>query len=130
MAHGLFNKIAKATKASREEIQNACDNIRSLNPRPCAKYSKRETASHITPDIIINIKNGSVDIIDLSAGRPSVHLNDFYIDMLKSSSDPEVVSYLKEKAAQAQKLINDINSRASTILNCAGIIAAKQKNFF
>ena len=108
MAHGLFNKIAKATKASREEIQNACDNIRSLNPRPCAKYSKRETASHITPDIIINIKNGSVDIIDLSAGRPSVHLNDFYIDMLKSSSDPEVVSYLKEKAAQAQKLINDL----------------------
>ena len=130
MAHGLFNKIAKATKASREEIQNACDNIRSLNPRPCAKYSKRETASHITPDIIINIKNGSVDIIDLSAGRPSVHLNDFYIDMLKSSSDPEVVSYLKEKAAQAQKLINDINSRASTILKCAGNIAAKQKNFF
>ena len=130
MAQGLFNKIAKATKASREEIQDACDTIRSLNPRPCAGYSKRESASHITPDVIINVKNGAIDIIDLSAGRPTVYLNEFYYNMLKSSTDPEVVSYLKEKVAQVQKLINDINSRTSTILKCAEAIAAKQQKFF
>ena len=41
-----------------------------------------------------------------------------------------MTAYLKEKLSQAQKLINDIESRTSTMIRCVERITEKQRPFF
>ncbi len=130
MARGLFNKISKATGASRASLQMACDEIRSMDPRPCASFSRHESATRVSPDVIVDVEDGVFKIIDLTNGRPELHLNSYYCQMLESSTAPEVTAYLKEKLTQAQKLINDIESRTSAMIRCVKCITEKQRPFF
>ena len=130
MANGNFNKISKNTGASREDILEACEVIRALDPRPCAAFGRYESAIHMTPDVIIDTENDRLKVIDLKNTGPAVCLNTFYCQMLETSSDPALTDYLNKKISAAMKLISDIENRQSSIVSCAKSIAERQQKFF
>ena len=55
VAKNHLPNIAKKLQVSLEEVQRACEEIRSLNPKPGSSFSDREQLRYISPDAIEHI---------------------------------------------------------------------------
>jgi AraC-like DNA-binding protein len=58
IARDHYHRISKATGASREEIQQACRQIRNLDPRPIACFAPRAAPGYIMPDLLVTEEDG------------------------------------------------------------------------
>lgn len=130
MAKNHYHQIARATGASREEIQHACRLIRSLDPKPGAAFAPREVSSYVNPDLIVWEENGTLDVAFLERNSPMIHISPYYRDLLHSSEDTQVKTYLHEKLRQADWVIQNIEQRKNTVLRCARCIVQRQEAFF
>ena len=130
MAKNHYHQIARATGASREEIQHACRLIRSLDPKPGAAFAPREVSSYVNPDLIVWEENGTLDVAFLERNSPMIHISPYYRDLLHSSKDTQVKTYLHEKLRQADWVIQNIEQRKNTVLRCARCIVQRQEAFF
>ena len=57
-------------------------------------------------------------------------LNDYYVKMMESSSDPELSEYFKAKRNRVQFILNSIQQRRQTILAISKVILKQQQAFF
>lgn len=122
--------IAKQLHVSVEEIQEACQQIRSLNPKPGNAFSDREQLRYITPDIFVVKLEKSFEILVNEYQYPKFSINDYYQHMLKENTDAEVQKYLSQKIQQAQWVQNCISQRSSTLSRVTHVIVEKQQDFF
>lgn len=122
--------IAKQLHVSVEEIQEACQQIRSLNPKPGNAFSDREQLRYITPDIFVVKLEKSFEILVNEYQYPKFSINDYYQHMLKENNDAEVQKYLSQKIQQAQWVQNCISQRSSTLSRVTHVIVEKQQDFF
>lgn len=130
MAQNHYSRIAKKTGASREEIQEACRQIRALNPKPGAQFAPREAPGYIIPDLLVTEENGRLTVTLGDDFLPVLKVSAYYQKLMRDTSEPEVKEYLEEKVRQAVTMVKSIEQRKSTLLNCAQIIVAKQEAFF
>lgn len=130
MAQGHYHLISKKTGYSRKDIQNACNLIKTLNPKPGTAFCVPETPDFIYPDIVVRNISGNIEISipgDLSKG---IAINTYYQQLLKKTDDPEVAAYLRQKIGEARNLIDAIRNRTNTLYRCVQIIAEIQKDYF
>lgn len=59
-----------------------------------------------------------------------ITINQTYLRLLRSTQDPEVQHYLREKYAQAEQAVRNLQNRSSTMLRCAQVIARIQDRYF
>lgn len=130
MAQKRFGAIAQLTGASRHDVQQACEEICTLNPRPGTAYAPREAPGYIIPDLLVTEENGCLTVTPGDDFLPALKVSAYYENLMRSSDDPEVRNYLAKKVHQAQWLITNIEQRKNTMLNCARIIVNRQENFF
>ena len=130
MAQKSYEKIAQLTTTSKGEVQQACEEIRVLNPRPGSAYAPREAPGYIIPDLLVTEENGCLTVTPGDDFLPILKVSSYYEDLLRTSDDPEVRDYLFKKVRQAQWLITSIEQRKSTMLNCAKVIVRRQEAFF
>lgn len=130
IAHNHYNHISKATGASREEIQVACKQIRSLNPRPGAIFAPREAPSYVIPDLMITEQNGELMVTPGDHFLPVLKISSYYQKLMTKTDERDVQEYLTDKIYQASCLIKSIEQRRDTLLSCALIIVSKQEQFF
>lgn len=127
LSKGHYLKIARLVGANSAEVQTACTQIRSLNPRPGSIYENNDITEFISPDLFVE-DNGEVS---LNANRiPKICISNYYRNLLKESDDPEVLTYLNEKFRQADSLVSNIQLRNSAILRCSKAIVQWQQSFF
>lgn len=130
MSRDRYHSIAQATGASRTQIQQACDLIRALNPRPGAEFAEKEYLSYIVPDVAV-VKNGDrFEVVSLSTSSPTLKYSNYYSQLWKETSDEQVKDYLNGKLRQAQWVIQSIDQRKTTLLRCVEYIVACQEEFF
>ena len=68
---------------------------------------------------------------DLGVSQEAVRqLSGYYCDLQQRSTDPEVKQYLTDKIKQAQFVIQAVEQRRSTLLDCARAIVRRQEAFF
>lgn len=125
-----LSSIAKQMHVSIKEIQKACEQIRTLNPKPGNAFSDRQQLRYITPDIFIVKLEKSFEILVNEYQYPKFSINDYYQHMLKENSDAEVQKYLSQKIQQAQWVQNCISQRSSTLSRVTHVIVEKQQDFF
>lgn len=130
MAKHHYNQIARATGASRAEIQEACRLIRSLDPRPGGAFAVREDPGYITPDLLVTEESGELVVLLADRGGPELKVSSYYRDLLHSSGEEQVRSYLADKLRQADWVVKNIEQRRSTVLRCARCIVDRQEDFF
>ena len=130
IAQAHYHRISKVTGASREEIQQACKQIRELDPRPGSWFAAREAPGYIVPDLLVTEENGELIITSGDDFLPTLRISSYYQKLMKETDEREVQDYLTDKVRQAGWIIKSIEQRRSTLLSCAQVIVARQEQFF
>ena len=125
-----YGLIARALNTSQEEVREACDLIRSLNPRPGTGFASREHLVYITPDVIVVNFPDHFELLTNDYFFPTLNLSAYYSNLLKQSDDPEVKDYLAGKVRQAKWVVRSIDQRRTTLSACAQCILELQEAFF
>lgn len=126
---GKVSSVSRALNLSTADVRKCIARIRSLNPKPLSGFLPGNE-QYIIPDIIFT-KDKETWSISLNDGwTTNYHLNDYYFKMLKTTSDPELLSYFEEKLAHIQFIFSCIEQRRKTILSIAEEILKNQEDFF
>lgn len=130
VARDRYAQISKATGATRQEIQEACRQIRALDPRPGGPYAPREAPGYIVPDLMVTELDGQLVVTPGDEFLPVLKVSSYYQTLMKDTEEREVREYLTDKVRQASWMVKSIEQRKSTLMSCARIIVARQEPFF
>lgn len=131
IAHNRLSKIAKELDIDEKKVQEICDYIKTLEPKPGRLYEDGSAdVKYIIPDAIIEYIDGEYVIILNDVTAPRLNINKFYREMLRKEMDIEASEFLKEKLSSAMWLIRSIEQRRMTIYNVVKSILKHQREFF
>ncbi|HWE86412.1 MAG TPA: RNA polymerase sigma-54 factor [Terracidiphilus sp.] len=121
--------LAKAVRASPDEVHAAVEFIRTLDPRPGRLYNREQTRL-IEPDVVF-VKRGGEWVVSMNEeDLPSLRLSRRYRQMLMNqNTEREVKEYVKERFRSAMQLMRNIAQRKSTILRTCEVIVRRQQDF-
>ena len=122
--------MARELDSTQEEVREACELIRSLNPRPGTGFASREHLTYITPDVIVVSFPDHFELLTNDYFFPTLNISGYYSRLLKESEDQEVKDYLSGKVRQAKWVVRSIDQRRSTLMTCASCILELQEAFF
>ena len=130
VAKNHVSQIAKKLSVSVDEVTDACDLIRTLNPKPGNSFSSREQLRYISPDVVIVKLTDQFEILINEYQYPQFTISDYYQKMLQETTDEEARKYLQDKIQQAQWVSNCIGQRSSTLSRIMHTLVEKQYDFF
>jgi RNA polymerase sigma-54 factor len=124
-----YQAIAKRLAVSMDEVAEALDVIRRLDPKPGRRVSEDEP-QYITPDIYVYKVDGEFVIVLNEDGLPKLKVNNFYKDSLGIGGSAEAKEYVQSKLRSAVWLIRSIHQRQRTIYKVTESIVNFQRDFF
>lgn len=131
VALNRLSTISKALRASVDKVQEAVDDIKSLDPKPGRAFASEDETRYITPDVYVEKEENRYRILLSESRLPKLGISSFYSELLENKSeDKEVNAYLNDKVRSASWLINCIEQRNTTIYNVAAAIVKYQEEFF
>ena len=119
--------LARALGESPLRVQQVCDRIRRLDPRPGWRFSATRTA-YVVPDVVVKKVRGEWRVQLNPAVIPRVRLNQVYAELFKrhrSAGHGDMAGHLQE----ARWTVKNVAQRFSTILEVAEAIVKRQKHF-
>jgi RNA polymerase sigma-54 factor len=124
-----FPEIARALGIYVDEVQDAAENIAKLEPRPGRAFSP-ENQQYVLPEVFVQKINGEYTVTTNNEHIPHLRISNIYKDLLaQAESSPEVREYIRDKIRAGKFLIKSIHQRQQTILNIAGEIVKRQREF-
>jgi RNA polymerase sigma-54 factor len=129
LAAGRSDKIAKALGVTRARLNQALAIIRALNPKPGNGFMSEDETVYIRPDVYV-IQNGDeLEVVSADTYVSSLRLDPYYC-ALADTEDEALCQYLREKLREAKWVCKCVRQRGETMLECARMIAKRQKAFF
>ena len=128
IAVGNIKAITQSLGITAERLIRIIEVIRTLDPKPCSRFADNLPVQYMDPDVYADMVDGDV-IVYLAGSQPHLCLSSYYSSLVKSSEDPAVIEYLKERIDSASRFIQNIEQRNRTILNVTKAIMLHQKQF-
>jgi RNA polymerase sigma-54 factor len=135
-----YTKLEKNLFISRSELKDAIDEILKLNPRPASAFnsSKQGQVKYVVPDYFILNRGGELELILNNKNAPDLHINDHYLNVLKSykenknstKDDKKAVLFIKQKIDSAKWFIDAIVQRQQTLYKSMYAIMQYQYDYF
>jgi len=124
-----LEEIAKKSEMTLEEVKEAFELIRKLNPKPGeGKFSYNENT--IIPDFIVTNEDGELRITMVEGNLPNIRINKKYLSLAKGKNPPEVKEFAKRNLNNAKWFIQAIYQRRRTMMKVMQAIVELQKDFF
>jgi RNA polymerase sigma-54 factor len=122
--------IEKKTGISIEQIKEAMEHLRRLNPRPGARYTPESTL-YVVPDLIVEAnEHGEYEVRLVDDHTPQLAISRYYQKQLKNKqTDAAAREFIQKRIQSARWLIESIEQRRNTLLKVARAIIAHQKDF-
>lgn len=132
LASGRVVKIAQQLETTVQRVQEACDLIRTLDPKPGLQYGAEDEVKYIIPDAIVEKIDGEYVVVLNDSASPRLVVNQLYETMLRKQGafTPEARKYLEEKMGSAIWLIRSIEQRRRTLDKVIRCIVDIQTEFF
>ena len=124
--------LARQMNVPLEDIQQALEWIRRLDPKPGRAYDSSRTI-YVEPDVAVVKVEEEYVVLFNDDGLPRLRVSALYRRMLLARDgalDGEGKSYLREKMRAAQWLLKSLDQRKRTIVRVAESIVKKQHDFF
>jgi RNA polymerase sigma-54 factor len=124
--------LARQLSVPLEELQQALEWIRRLDPKPGRRYDQTRTI-YVEPDVAVAKVRDEYVVLFNDDGLPRLRVSALYRRMLQArdaSLDGESRNYLREKMRGAQWLLKSLDQRKRTIVRVAESIVRKQRDFF
>src|SRR5262245_5710900 len=130
VAHNRLPAIHKRTGADLEEIREAVEVVKHLNPKPGNQFSTEDTR-YVIPDVIVEKnEDGGYDIRLTDDWAPRLNIPKRYYQMYKNrDGDPQTREYLKKKLQSAEWLKDAIEQRRNTLEKVTRAIVGRQRAF-
>ncbi|WP_257351889.1 RNA polymerase factor sigma-54 [Pseudalkalibacillus decolorationis] len=120
--------LSKQLNVSMEELNQAEQLIRSLNPRPCSAFS-RHTSEWVQPEFFIERDERGRLVIRMNEELvPEITLNDRYFRMLEHNK--EARPYLEKQLYKYQWLKRSLDQRRQTLTRLGEYLIRAQRDFF
>ncbi len=131
LGYNRIQKIAKELNLELGEVQEACDYIKRLEPKPGRAFrGSSDDVRYITPDAEIQLIDGELVVILNDVTGPRLNINNYYRELMKSGGDKNTIDFLNEKFNSAMWVIRSIEQRRNTIKKVIESIVKFQKDFF
>ena len=130
LAKNQLHVIAKKMKLSMDDIIDACNLIKELNPKPGSGFDARGHLKYITPDVTVVKLSNYYEILLNEYTYPKIGINHFYKKILENETSKETQSYIIDKIRQAEWIQNCIGQRNSTLMRVSKTIVDYQNEFF
>ncbi len=129
-----FEQLKKQLKITEDELKEAIDFIKRLNPKPGYPDIPTET-NVIIPDFIVDKDPETGELrVTLNDGTiPTLKINKLYEQMRKDAqikNEKEAKEWMKQKYEQAKFIIQALSQRKKSMLKIMTAIVARQKDFF
>jgi RNA polymerase sigma-54 factor len=121
------NALARQLGESPARVEEVCDRIRRLDPRPGWRLGSSQVA-YVVPDVIVKKVRGQWTVQLNPAIVPKVRLNQVYANLFqrhRTAQNTEMGAHLQE----ARWTLRNVEQRFSTILDVAESIVKRQRNF-
>lgn len=128
LAKNNITAIAKKLGLSKQEARKYCDVVRNLNPIPSRGFSDADTDHYTVPEAIIEYANGKFVVQYNRRAVPRIHINQEYEKMLRDS-EGEVREYLSQNRSKAQKIMQDIDNRETTLTRVIQYVISAQEEY-
>jgi RNA polymerase sigma-54 factor len=127
LANREWARLQHAAGCSERELHTARGLIRSLDPKPGARFGANE-ARYVIPDVIVRKSRDRWVAMINPASLPRLRLNRSYADAVggRNGSNQSLTRHLQE----ARWLLRSIEQRFATIQRVADAIVARQRGFF
>lgn len=125
-----YAEIAKAVACSTEEISTHIDIIKSLDPKPGARYSPSRS-NYVVPDVYVVKEGDEYKVVLNDDSLPRLRISPTYKRMLdnKEPGSEATREYVKDKLRSALWLLKSVDQRQRTIYRVSESIVRHQKAF-
>jgi RNA polymerase sigma-54 factor len=123
-------QIQKATGYTIEQIQEAWDELRKLDPKPASRFAD-EVVPTVTPDLfLIKNEDGTYSVKMEEGPVRNLNISNYYRQRLANGqATAEEKEFIKRKITAAQWLIESIEQRRNTLTKVAQAIVEYQTEF-
>ncbi|MGQ0699726.1 MAG: RNA polymerase factor sigma-54, partial [Panacagrimonas sp.] len=128
VAHHRFAALRQALSCGDEALNEACNLIRRLDPRPGHRFSAQR-AEYVIPDVIVRQRGSELVAIVNPAARPSARLNQCYAQWFRAARHQDHPA-LSQQLQEARWLMHNVEQRFVTIQRVAEAIVRRQRDFF
>ena len=136
-----YDKILNRTGSTEQELKQAVAEILKLNPKPGSSFSDQHSkvAEHITPDFILEERDGKLFLLLNSKNIPELRVSRMYSNMMEAYSankkglsrdDKDALSFVKQKLDSAKWFIDAIKQRQNTLMVTMQAIIDYQRTYF
>jgi RNA polymerase sigma-54 factor len=124
-----MRELTRVCRRTPEEVQEAVEFIRRLDPRPGQRYDQTETRL-IEPDVAFVKRDDEYVVVMNEEDLPALRLNQGYRKMLREKkTERDVREYVKERYKSAIQLLRNIEQRKNTIIRTCEVIVRRQTDF-
>jgi RNA polymerase sigma-54 factor len=124
-----YKEIAKAMGLQLEEIMDAIEIVKALDPRPGQKYN-RAAAPTIEPDVYIVKVGGEYKVVANEDEVPQLRLSATYRQLLERDTlNKEVKNYVKDRFRDAVQLLKNLEQRKHIIVKVCESVVRRQTEF-
>ncbi|AGA25700.1 RNA polymerase factor sigma-54 [Singulisphaera acidiphila] len=122
--------IEKKTGIPIDDIKEAMEHLRRLNPRPGARFAP-ESTQYVVPDLIVEAnEHGEYEVRLVDEHTPQLSISRYYQMQLKNkATDAAAREFIQKRIQSARWLIESIEQRRNTLLKVARAIIDHQKDF-
>ncbi|PSL46981.1 RNA polymerase RpoN-/SigL-like sigma 54 subunit [Salsuginibacillus halophilus] len=131
VAERRYKQLAKKLDVRVQDIQEAHDVIKQLEPRPGVNFDDG-AAAYVLPDVHVEKAKGEYHVTLHDGTLPKIRMNRQYRHLLEGSTEgsSEAYEYAKKKYQQLTWLLKSIDQRQQTLYNVTCAIVEAQKDFF
>ncbi|HQU14946.1 MAG: RNA polymerase factor sigma-54 [Chromatiales bacterium 21-64-14] len=123
-----YAQIMRHLKLSAEDLEQAAELIRSLNPRPGSRIAG-PPPEYVVPDVFVR-KYKDVWRVELNLeSTPRLRVNPYYAGLVRRADDSADNNYLKNHLQEARWFIKSLQNRNETLLKVASCIVERQRAF-
>lgn len=131
LAKGKLNRISQELGVSVQEVQQAADVLKTLDPKPGRNFSSLNNTRYIIPDVVLEKVDGDYVVIVNDVSIPRITVNSTYRSVLSQGKkyDTRTRRFVESKLNAAAWLIRSIEQRRLTLYKVANCLVNLQRDF-
>lgn len=132
VAAGKLGRIAQELDLSLKQVQEICDFIRTLDPKPGRQYGDGQQVHYVLPDVTVEkVGNEYIILVNDSVGN-RLRVNNHYRRILTEpgNEDGKTKRFVETRLNSAVWLIRSIEQRRLTIYRIVEALLRLQRPFF
>jgi RNA polymerase sigma-54 factor len=128
VADNNFKKLMSKLHVSSQQIEDAIQLIRTLNPKPGLLYS-HDVHATIEPELYVRKIKSTWQVFQSESILTKIKVNKQYQDWIKLNKSHQSYAALTTQLQEAKWLLNGLKKRNETLLNVATHIMKMQHDF-